>query len=122
MLIKSPTDEDMTIIQRLNEMQDFRLHGIGNAIMDRIVFDGDKVIAYGILKNLAEAIFLVNPEVSVLKRAEAMRELLKYAEYAGRRAGCEQIHCFVKDEKLATTLKEKFGFVQTKDIVLVKGL
>jgi hypothetical protein len=114
---------DIEIISHLSKMQnDFRLDSINNAIIDRIVFEEGKPVAYGIVKKLAEAIILVDPSAPLLTRAKAMRELMQYAEYGAKMSNCEQLHCFVSDEKLAKSLEKHFGFIRSKDIVLVKNV
>lgn len=108
---------------KLNESQkDFKLRNIDNCIIDKIVMDGNIPVAYGIVKRMAEAIMLVNGNSSKLLRARAMVELMKFAETGAKREGCEQLHCFVADPKVATLLGKQFGFMITNDIVLVKDL
>lgn len=122
MIIREVTKDDLETIEHLNSLQgDFKITTENACIIDRIVYEGNKVIAYGVVKKLAEAIILVNPKVPQITRAKAMRELMKYAEIGSKNAGCEQLHCFVKDLRLARTLENQFGFVQSHDIVLVKN-
>lgn len=120
MLIRSITLDDVKIIEELNKVQDFKLKDIDKCIIDKIVFEGDKPIAYGIVKRMAEAIILVNHNVPILLRARAMRELMSYAELGAKREGCEQIHVFVKDSVLAKSLVRHFNFRKIQDIGLVK--
>ena len=123
MIISVIRTEDLDTIEMLNKLQDFKLKNLSNCIIDRIVYEDDKTpIAYGIVKRMAEAILLVNPEISIITRAKAMRELMKYAEFGATREGCQQLHCFVHKEELAESLEEHFGFVRSKDIVMVKEL
>jgi hypothetical protein len=121
--IRQVEEHDFKVIEELNKLQiDFRLTNLENCIIDRIVFDGNVPVAYGIVKKLAEAIMLINPRCSRVTRAKAMRELMHYAESGAKKEGCEQLHCFVSDAKLARTLERQFRFVQSSDIVLVKNI
>lgn len=123
MIITKVGPEHKEIIDALNRAQDdFKLDQTSKNIIDRIVFDGNIPVAYGVVKKLAEAIILVNPEVPILTRAKAMRELMKFAEYGTKQEGCSQLHCFVKDYNLSDSLVKHFGFIPTRDIVLVKNL
>lgn len=123
MIIRDIDDGDYDIINKLNKEQDFKLQNIANVIIDKIMFDdNNNPIAYGIVKRQGEAIILVNPKVSLTKRVKALRELMKWAEFGALVGKCEQLHCFVKDERLAGMLEKHFGFVRTSDIVLVKNL
>jgi ribosomal protein S7 len=123
MQIRLIRGEDIPNINELNRLsEDFKLGTITDAIVDRIVYEGEQVVAYGIVKKMAEAIMLTNPKVPLTLRGKAMRELMIEAEIGAKKFGCSQMHCFVKDPKLADTLIKHFGFVQTQDIVLVKGI
>lgn len=122
MIVKSIDREDVAIIDALNKLQDFKLNTINNAIIHKIAYEGKLPIAYGIAKRMAEAIILVNLEAPIISRAKAMRELMQFAEMGAKREGCEQLHCFVSDAKLANTLESKFGFVKSESIVMVKNL
>lgn len=122
MIIRDITIGDYGLIDTLNQLQDFKLKNISNAIIDKIVMQDDNPIAYGFCKKQAEVIILTNPDASLISRAKAMRELMQYAEYGASKFGCEQLHAFVNNEKLARCLIKHFGFVKTQDIVLVKNL
>lgn len=122
MIIKQVEREDLSVIMQLNELQDFKLDGIGNSIVDRIVYEGNEPIAYGTVKRTAEAILLVNPNTPLLTRARAMRELMIIAQAGTYEAGIKQLHCFVKNRQLCESLIKQFGFIETKDFVLVKNV
>lgn len=122
MIIKKIGNEDLAAIDELNQMQDFKLPNIKHCIVDRIAYHEGNVVAYGIVKKMAEAILLVNPSVSRFLRAKAMRELMIVAETYSAKEDCQQLHCFVKDERLAKSLEHQFGFKLSKDIVLAKDL
>jgi hypothetical protein len=121
MIIRPINFNDIESIKKLNDLsEDFKLTNITDGIVDRIVYEGEEVVAYGIVKKMAEAIMLTNPNVPLTLRGKAMRELMIEAEMGSKNFGCSQMHCFVKDIKLADSLIKHFGFVPTKDIVLVK--
>lgn len=123
MIIKEVTKNDLDTIEELNKMQDgFKLRSLDNCIIDRLAFENGDVIAYGIVKKLAEACILVNHKMPKITRAKAMRELMKYAELGAKKAGCEQLHCFTKNNLVALTLERQFGFERNQDIVTVKNL
>lgn len=122
MIIREIGRDDLEIINKLNKVQDFKLSDIKHCIVDRIVYEGTEIVAYGIVKRMAEAILLVNPAISKLTRAKAMRELMIVAEAYSEKSDCQQLHCFVSDLKLAKLLEKQFGFKLTKDMVLSKDL
>lgn len=116
--LRSITTDDIPEINKLNEHQHFKLENLENCIIDQLA----PGVAYGIVKHFAEAIILVNPEVPKITRAKALRELMKIAIFGSKKAGLAQLHCFCRDESVAKLLERKFGFIRTKDIVLVKNL
>ena len=102
---------------------DFKLPKNLKPVIDRLLINQlNQPIAYGVVNTTAEAIILVNDDMPLITRARALRELMHYAEFGTSKAGISQLHCFVKDEKLAKLLENKFDFIRTKDIVLVKNL
>lgn len=121
MIIKQISNKDLDGIKELNVLQDFKLDDLNHCIVDRVVYDNNILIAYGIVKHMAEAILLVNPKVPLITRAKAMRELMIVAE-AHACKECKQLHVFVKDNKLVKTLEKQFGFKLTQDMVLSKEL
>lgn len=124
MYIRTPTLTDYRFMQRLNELQtEFKLKDFDKGIIHRLAMsENDEPIAYGIVKKMAEAIILVNPEAPKISRAKAMRELMEYAEVGARLEKCEQLHCFVKREDMSHLLQKQFGFRVSSNICLVKDI
>lgn len=123
MIIRDITDKDYQIINGLNQSENFRLAGTGHIVIDNIVEDDGRVIAYGVSKRNAEFIMLVDKTFNIVKRTEAVRELLIHAEVGAFKDKCDQLQCFVSEEKLARSLEKHFGFSRREEkILLVKNL
>ena len=123
MITKEVGLEDVPEIVELTKQQpDFFLPDIDNCVIDRIIYQDGIPVAYGIVREMAEAIILVNYKMPKISRMKALKELMSIAIFGATRKGHHQLHVFVKDDKLAELLKNKFGFVQTQDIVLVRNL
>lgn len=122
MICRSVTKEDLDTIYKLNEEQDFKLEDISNCVIDKIVEDGREIIAYGIVKRLGEAIVLIDLKAPKISRAKALRELMGYALWGCKKEKIPQLHCFVKNRKVASLLIKQFGFKEVKDIVLVRNI
>jgi hypothetical protein len=120
--IREVKKEDILDIEALNKQQDFSIDTIDDYIIDRIVVENDKPIAYGIVKKMAEAIILVDKQVPKITRSKALIELMKVAIFGAKAADYSQLHVFVKDEKLACALEKHFGFKRAEDIVLVLNI
>ncbi len=124
MILRNITPSDMMLIEALNEQQpEFKIN-LGNSIVDRIVMDNDKVVGYGIVKNFAEAVILLNNEASLLSRLDAMDRLMSVAVEGTKKKGIEQLHCFVNpgNQRLLNSLKKRYDFIETKDLVLVRNI
>lgn len=123
LIIRDLLPEDMKTVTLLNSLQkDFKISGIEDKIIDKIVFQRNTPVAYGIVKKMAEAIILLHPHQPKNIKMEVMMGLMKYAELGAKRSGCEQLHVFVKDTKLIRTLEKSFGFSICEDIILCKNL
>lgn len=122
MIARNFKPEDTADVIRINAQQDFRIKDRYSCIVDATVENNGNIVAYGIVKNLAEAIVLVDLEKPKLTRMKAIRELMKVAMFGAARKGIPQLHCFVSDRALADLLIKHYGFVESKDIVLVKNI
>lgn len=122
MHLRNVIDSDLDTINELNEQQHFRLSSLNNKLVDKIAIDDNNPVAYGIVKVLAEAVILVNKNVSLFKRAKALQKLLRVAFRACNEENIEQLHVFVRDEHVAQLLEKHYGFVRSSDIVLVKNM
>lgn len=122
MIVRQYKESDLDRLIELNEQQDFKLSTIKNRIWDCIIEQDNKIIAYGIVKPMAEAIILLDLKAPKISRARAGRQFLLDAQIAARKVGCEQLHVFNSDEKLSQMQEEHFGFIRTKSIVLAKDL
>lgn len=123
MIIRESSKEDIDVIRELNNRQDgFRLYDFNGAITDRIAIDGDRAIAYAILKRIGEAIILMDPSAPEITRKRVLIELMKYAEFYASKDGCCQLLTQTDNMALAESLIKHFGFVETNGILLVKNL
>jgi hypothetical protein len=122
MTLSNVTVENIHEVAKLVRQQDFTLPDIDNCIIDKVVYINDKMAAYGIVKEMSEAIIIVNYEVPKVSRMKALISLLRIAVLGAVDKGHKQLHVFVKDEELAKLLEKKFNFIRSKDICLVRNL
>ena len=120
MQLKIPNSQHSDQIARLQSLWDVRLKG--PKLVDRIIVDGEAVIAYGIIHSFTEGVQITDPSLSAFKRAKAMDMLLEFAIIETQKRGLEQLHAFVKDEKWAASLEKHYGFVKNPDTVLIRNL
>lgn len=116
---------DLETIVKIHE----RFHKAGftfpsqnNCINDGVVEIGDKIVAYGTVKLLAELILVLDLDETKRIKLDAFVKLLKVAIMDAREAKVEQLHCFVEDPNFASLLKKHFGFVPIPSEALVLNL
>lgn len=113
---------DIAEVQRLNDGE-FHFEGGELSVVDGIIYDSfGKTIAFGIVKPMAEAIFITDKTVPRITRAKALKELMRVAIWGTKKANISQLHVFVAEPRLAESLKKYYGFEEVKEIVLVKNL
>lgn len=122
LVLKEVEKFDVLNVVNLARQQEFQLFDIDNCIVDKVVYNDGRLVAYGIVKEMSEAIILVNYEVPKISRMKALVELMKVAIIGAKNKGHKQLHVFVKDEELAKLLENKFHFIRSQDIVLIRNL
>lgn len=94
-----------------------------NKVLDHgILEENGKIIALGAVKMLAEAMIILDMGLPKTTRTKAIIDLLKAAIERCKDQDIEQLHAFIKDEKYAQLLIERFGFKRITDIPLVLNI
>lgn len=91
-------------------------------LTEGVIKRNGKVVGYGRIKILAEAIITLDNDQSLISRAKELKMFFNQAIKDAKEAGVEQIHAFVQDEKFAVILEKHFGFEPVKGIPLVLDL
>lgn len=112
------SSSDIVEINRLNKQQDFYLDSLDNCIIDKVI----PGIAYGIVREFAEAVILLDLEKPKVTRVKALAELMKIAIFGVQQKGLHQLHVFVKTEEVAKLLERKFNFKRITDIPMVRDI
>ena len=113
----------MLELNRINRQQKFDIEEIDNCIGDHIIRDGKgDMISYGIIKNFAEALILIDLDRSKKDKINALSETIKVGESVARDNKISQLHVFVKDQSLANTLVKHYGYRRINDIPLLKDI
>lgn len=116
---------DLSFIDELwtkHHADSFGLPNENKAVGSQICEVDGKLAAYGQLKLLAEALIVLDMDLSTRKRVECIIEMLTYCINGAKKSGLEQIHVFIKDENYAKILQERFSFLRVRDIPLVLNL
>jgi L-amino acid N-acyltransferase YncA len=124
MILRDATSKDAPQVNKIHE--DYHKDSIGvynhNLCLGKSVVENEgKVLGYGTLQILGEAIMELDLSASLEDRVQSMKLLLSSAITAARMYGIEQVHVFVEDEKLASILTKHFGFEEASGKALVLG-
>lgn len=82
-------------------------------ITDAVISEDDRLIAYGAVTLLAEAVMVLDLDASLKEKDWAIKQLLWQA-IQGVSGKMDGIHAFVQDPKFAALLKKHFGFKTCK--------
>lgn len=105
-----PDVESIDEIWRKHHSDDFSVPNRNNSIIDAVVEEDGKVIAYGQVKMFAEAVFIIDKDASKRAKVEALKLLMLEAIRGTNLAGLEDLYCFIKDPTFSTLISKHFGF------------
>jgi hypothetical protein len=75
--------------------------------------DNDKVIAFGAIYPLIEAVMILDLDCSMRDKAEVLKQLI-WEAIRGVSGKADGIHAFIQDPEYAKLLKKHFGFKTCK--------
>lgn len=117
--------DDIKEIERIyakHHADTFGLFNTNNSLGHAISGDENKILAFGAIKLLAEAMIVLDLSLPKTARTKAVIELLEAAIANCKKLEIEQLHAFVKDEHFAKLLIERFKFARVEDIPLVLNI
>lgn len=113
---------DFSAIAEMNNDEFLFKQGELSIVDGVIINDKEEIVAFGIVKPFAEAIFIANYKTSQFARGKALNILMSVAIAGTQKFGAQQLHVFVEDPKLAEGLIKHHGFLLCPEIKLVKNL
>lgn len=125
MMLRSPTKEDFVKvieIYRNNYNYHFDPFTPNSIIDDAVAVKDGKIIAYGMVKVFAEAVFLADPTTLRIERSKALKALMELAEEKTKKANIKELYTFTSNGAFKNLLKEQFGFSEIMSPALVKDL
>ena len=119
--------EDLESVQELHKQFNYPMIDVTNPIYltKGIIESNGKIIAFGTLKLLAEAITLVDYNASPLIRLNALKSLFEQAKFRTRILGLDEIIACVYNDTPKTFIKileQEFGFSKCTGQVLTQRL
>jgi len=121
-MIRKSVNEDVSRILQLCRDTDYDSEPFGHILSDRVIVDGEQLIAYGAVKQFTEAVLVLDKSVNVRTKVEALKRLLNAAYFETRKAGLTELHVFTKNDSFADILRKHFGFLKIEGTALVREL
>tara|TARA_Y100000310_G_scaffold26486_1_gene25279 strand:+ start:16624 stop:17001 length:378 start_codon:yes stop_codon:yes gene_type:complete len=125
MEIRLATRKDLGSIRRLHtEFYDdeFPFPTLNKALEALVTVEDGEVTGFGVVRELAECVMILNQGRSPLARVRQVNSLLPYAYAVAQEAGHDGVHTFVKSEKFERVLKKHFGFTNSQGQVLYRSV
>jgi len=113
--LRSFTWDDVPAISAIwqtHHSNDFGLPNRRSSLIDAVIEDRGKIIAYGQVKLFAEAMLFLDKSASLRARATAWRLLMLEAFRGTEQAGIQEIYAFITDPNYALLLQKHFHFFQ----------
>ena len=98
---------------------DFSIPAVENILTAPIVYNDDRLVAFGMVKLFAEAIMVMDLDSNKRDRVNAMKILLMEAFKACNAANIEQLHLSVTNPDFAEMLKKHYDFRTCEGEILV---
>lgn len=110
MEVRPAKKEDWPFLLELSKGHDFPFPDFKNMLDVLVVEDNGQVIAWGYTKKYVEIVFV--PKVSLPKstKVKSLKLLSEKSTELTRARGIDQVHSYVKDEKFAKLLVERFNY------------
>lgn len=118
MNIREVRTEDGSEIERLISQHNFP-YPEGPVITKAIVEKDGKVVAFGLVRFIAEEIMIMDQDCSDRDKSEILQLLHKQAIQGCLTNGIEEIHAFVQDEHFIEVLKKHYGYKDCKGKAIV---
>jgi N-acetylglutamate synthase-like GNAT family acetyltransferase len=121
MIIRNIRNADVPQVRKLCE--EYRKTGFsmpepGSIFADALIEHDGKVLGYGVLKHLAEAIMVLDHSVGVKERGEALTLLIQEAVKEASKKGLLEVQA-VCEPKFAGVMKRHYGFQKLQGEVLI---
>lgn len=113
-----------TDLPRINELWDgsYDLEVKSSNIGDAVVIQNDDIAGFGIIKEFAEVVLVLNKDLSKRDQIQVLKKLYDRAVHHCKDLKLKELHAFVKDEQFAQLLIKHFGFRKIEGIPLILDL
>jgi hypothetical protein len=110
MIVRPAKKEDFNSLIELHKGHTFPFPDFNNILDILVVEKDEKVIAWGYTKKYVEIVFVPDINSSKIEKVKSLKLLSDMSSELTRARGIDQVHSFVRDEKFAQLLVERFNY------------
>lgn len=118
MIIRTVRVGDSERIEDILSQHDFE-YPTGPVVTEAVVEHQDKVIAYGVVRLIAEEIMILDRNCDIKQKSEVLRLLHRQAIEGCLSQGFDSIHAFVENSHFIEVLKKHYGYKDCKGKAIV---
>ena len=115
-----PEDEETIVALRDHYHPTLGLPSRKRAIIEGVVEKEGRTVAYGVVSTFAEAVLVMDMNISTRDKLWVIRELMHGAIMGTRIRDLDELHVAAEDPKWAGILKQRFGFSHRSGEALVR--
>jgi hypothetical protein len=120
MIIRKYKPEDAPVVDEIYERchkGTFGRPNLSHVLSAAVIEDEGKVIGFGCIEIIAEAVMILDTDRSVQDRAEMLDQLLNVAKFIARERTFERFYMFPSDEKFIDILVNHFDMTKCSPIL-----
>lgn len=110
MEVRPANKEDWDSLLELHKGHDFPFPDFKNILDILVVEEDGKIVAWGYTKKFVEIVFIPSVNSSNITKVKSLKLLSEKSTELTRARGIDQVHSFVKNEKLASLLVKRFHY------------
>ena len=110
MIVRPAVKEDWDRLIELHKGHDFPFPSFDNMLDVLVVEDEGKITAWGYTKKFVEIVFIPARLLPNITKVKSLKLLSEKSSELTKARGIDQVHSFVKDERFAKLLVERFKY------------
>lgn len=115
-ILRNFQQEDVEPLSEIHRKQpDLGIPSLSHVFVNKTIESDGKVLGYGVIKQFAEAVLILDGDVLKRDKVEALRQVMRIAIKASEEANLEQLYLTTSHPGWAYALQNSYGFVKCPD-------
>jgi hypothetical protein len=110
MEVRPARKEDWPFLVVIIKNHSFPLPNFNNVLDVLVIEDEGKIVAWGYTEKFVEIVFIPKEDIPNITKVKSLMLLSEKSAELTKARGINQVHSFVKDEKFAKLLVERFNY------------